>query len=89
VLGKVSEATEAISRKITGSLSVCLSVCLKEKEWSMSSNKGENRVDVTPLLSHVRGCEVVAAKSRRVPHYELPACRMKEYPLDSVSKKNI
>jgi len=45
----------------------------------MSSKKGENQVDVTPLLSHLRGSEVVAAKSRRLPHYAVPHCGMKEY----------
>ena len=45
----------------------------------MSSKKGENQVDVNPLLSHRRGSEVVAAKSRLLPHYAVPHRRMKEY----------
>jgi len=44
----------------------------------MSSRKGENQVDVTPLLSHLRGSEVVAAKSRRLLHYAVLQCRAKE-----------
>jgi len=45
----------------------------------MSSNKGENQEDVTPLLSRLRESEVVAAKSRCLPHYAVPHFRMKEY----------